>query len=150
MLAAVAPTVKFPASRSPEQAALDQSLSVFWTLVERLHAAADQHQPIHQVEETIFRDLLVMGRSLLQAFLASSGEGDIGPTLTVLADYPSDPPRVVPRLHRIRPRPYLSIFGEISIARPCYGEGLIEAPPRSPRLPLPPRQSPHLLPHCPL
>ena len=82
MLAAVAPTVKFPASRSPEQAALDQSLSVFWALVERLHAAADQHQPIHQVEEAIFRDLLVMGRSLLQAFLASSGDGDLGPTLT--------------------------------------------------------------------
>ena len=105
MLAAVASTVKFPASRGPEQAALDQSLSVFWTLVERLHAAVAQHQPIHQVEETIFRDLLVMGRSLLRAFLASSGEGDVGPTLTVLADHPSDPPRVLPRLERIRPRP---------------------------------------------
>src|SRR5258708_22095165 len=145
MLAAVAPTVKFPASRSPEQAALDQSLSVFWTLVERLHAAADQHQPIHQVEETIFRDLLVMGRSLLQAFLASAGEGDIGPTLTVLADYPSDPPRVVPRLDRIRPRPYLSIFGEISIARACYGEGRIEAAPLDARLHLPRRQYSYLL-----
>ena len=53
MLAAVAPVVKFPALRSPEQAAVDQSLSVFWTLVERLHAAADQHQPIHHVEEAI-------------------------------------------------------------------------------------------------
>jgi hypothetical protein len=145
MLAAVAPTVKFPASRSPEQAALDQSLSVFWTLVERLHAAADQHQPIHQVEETIFRDLLVMGRSLLQAFLASSGEGDVGPTLTVLADHPPDPPRVVPRLDRIRPRPYLSIFGEVSVARACYGEGRIEAAPLDARLHLPRRQYSYLL-----
>jgi hypothetical protein len=145
MLAAVASTVKFPASLSPEQAAVDQSLLVFWTLVERLHAAADQHQPIHQVEEAIFRDLLVMGRSLLQAFLASSGDGDVGPTLTVLADRPSDPPRVVPRLDRIRPRPYLSIFGEISVARVCYGEGRIEAAPLDARLHLPRRQYSYLL-----
>ena len=145
MLTAVASTVKFPASRGPEQAALDQSLSVFWTLVERLHAAVAQHQPIHQVEEAIFRDLLVMGRSLLQAFLASSGEGDVGPTLTVLADHPSDPPRVLPRLERIRPRPYLSIFGEISVARVCYGEGRIEASPLDARLHLPRRQYSYLL-----
>src|SRR3954454_2285920 len=145
MLAAVASTVKLPASPSPEQAAVDQSLSVFWALVERLHAAADQRQPIHQVEEAIFRDLLVMGRSLLQAFLASSGEGDIGPTLTVLADHPYDPPRVLPRLERIRPRPYLSIFGEISVARVCYGEGRIEAAPLDARLHLPRRQYSYLL-----
>src|SRR3954470_23699201 len=144
MLTAVASTVKFPESRGPEQAALDQSLSVFWTLVERLHAAVAQHQPIHQVEETIFRDLLVMGRSLLQAFLASSGEGDVGPTLTVLADHPSDPPRVLPRLERIRPRPYLSIFGEISVARVCYGECRIEAAPLDARLHLPRRQYSYL------
>jgi hypothetical protein len=37
--------------------------------------------------------------------LASSGEGDLGPTITVLGDHPSDPPRVLPRLDRIRPRP---------------------------------------------
>ena len=145
MLAAVASTVKFPASRSPEQAALDQSLSVFWALVERLHAAADQHQPIHQVEEAIFRDLLVMGRSLLQAFLASSGEGDVGPTLTVLADHRSGPPRLLHRLDRIRPRPYLSIFGEISITRACYGEGRIEAAPLDAQLHLPRRQYSYLL-----
>jgi hypothetical protein len=145
MLTAVASTVKFPASRGPEQAALDQSLSVFWTLVERLHAAVAQHQPIHQVEETIFRDLPVMGRSLLQAFLACSGEGDVGPTLSVLADHPSDPPRVLPRLERIRPRPYLSIFGEISVARVCYGEGRIEAAPLDARLHLPRRQYSYLL-----
>jgi hypothetical protein len=144
MLAAVAPTVKFPASRSPEQAAVDQSLSVFWALVERLHAAADRRQPIHQVEEAIFRDLLVMGRSLLEAFLASSGEGDIGPNLTALADDPSDPPRVLPRLDRIRPRPYLSIFGEVSGARVCYGEGRIEAAPLDARLHLPRRQYSYL------
>jgi hypothetical protein len=145
MLAAVASAVKFPASRSPEQVAVDQSLVVFRALVERLQAAADQHQPIHRVEEAIFRDLLVMGRFLLQAFLASSGDGDLGPALTVPSDHPSQSPRVLPRLDRIRPRPYLSIFGEISITRVCYGEGRIEAAPMDARLHLPRRQYSYLL-----
>jgi hypothetical protein len=145
MLAAVAPAVKFPALRSPEQAAVDQSLSVFWTLVERLRAAADQHQPIHHVEEAIFRDLLVMGRSFLRAFLASSGDGDIGPTLTVPADHPSDPPCVLPRLDQTRSRPYQSIFGEVEIERIGYGHDRLEAAPLDARLHLPRRQYSYLL-----
>jgi hypothetical protein len=145
MLAAVPPAVKFPALRSPEQAAVDQSLSVFWTLVEHLRAAAGQHQPIHHVEEAIFRDLLVMGRSFLRAFLASSGDGDIGPTLTVPADHPSDPPRVLPRLDQTRSRPYQSIFGEVEIERIGYGHDRLEAAPLDARLHLPRRQYSYLL-----
>ena len=129
-----ATTVKTPIFLStPEQAgcaaAIDQSLTIFWTLVERLHAAAQQQQPIHQVEEAIFRDLLAMGRSLLQAFLALSGDGDAGPTLTVAGDGPSDPPQILPRLDGPRPRPYLSIFGAIPIRRVCYGPDRVEAAP---------------------
>ena len=77
MFAATSTTVTFDAFSTPEQRAsamaLDDSLTVFWILVERLQAAADQHQPIHQAEETISRQLQAMGRSLLQAFLALSG-----------------------------------------------------------------------------
>ena len=88
MLATTAPAVKFPTYSTPEQAscakAIDRSLTIFWTLVERLRSAADQRQPIHQVEEAVFRDLLAMGLDLLRAFLALSGDGDAGPNLTVL------------------------------------------------------------------
>jgi hypothetical protein len=148
MLATTTPAVKLQTYCTPEQAgcakALDGSLTIFWTLVERLRAAADQQQPIHQVEETIFRDLLKMGLSLLQAFVALSGDGDVGPTLIVPGDRPSDPPQVLPRLDQTRSRPYLSIFGDLTIARVCYGQDRVEAAPLDARLHLPLRQYSYL------
>jgi hypothetical protein len=145
MLAAFNPAVKSPASPTPEQAAVDHALNLFWTLVERLKSAADQQLPIHHVEETLFRQLLLMGHSLLAAFVASSGQGDVGPTLTLPGERPSDPPRVWPKLDEPRSRPYLSIFGEISITRACYGQGRVEATPLDARLHLPRRQYSYLL-----
>jgi hypothetical protein len=108
MLAASPAAVKFDVPSTPEQQAcsqaIDRSLNAFWLLVERLHAAANEHQPIHQVEETLFRDLLAMGCSLLQAFLALAGDGDVGPTLTLPSDFPSEPTRTLPRLDDARAR----------------------------------------------
>jgi hypothetical protein len=144
MLAVFTPAVKSPASFTPEQAALDQALNLFWALVERLRAAADQQLPIHNVEETVFRQLLLMGHSLLAAFLASSGDGDVGPTLTLPGERPSDPPLILPKLDELRSRPYLSIFGEIPITRACYGHGRVEAAPLDARLHLPQRQYSYL------
>lgn len=73
MLATTAPAVKLTTFSTPEQTgctqAVDRSLTTFWALVERLRSAADKRQPIHQVEEAIFRDLLAMGLDLLRAFL---------------------------------------------------------------------------------
>ena len=93
----------------------------------------------------IFRDLLAMGLDLLRAFLALSGDGDVGPTLTVPGEVPDDPPRVLPRLDQPRPRPYLSIFGEIDIERTCYGHDRVEAAPLDAQLHLPQRQYSYLL-----
>ena len=71
MLATGPAAVKFDVPPTPEQQAcslaIDRSLTAFWLLVERLHAASREQQPIHQVEEMIFRDLLAMGHSLLRA-----------------------------------------------------------------------------------
>lgn len=144
MLAAFTPAVKSPAWPAPEQAAVDQALNQFWALVERVRAAADRQQPIHHVEEAVFRQLLSIGHSLLGAFLASSGEGDVGPSLSLPGERPSDPARVLPRLDERRSRPYLSIFGEISITRACYGHGRVEAAPLDARLHLPRRQDSYL------
>lgn len=144
MLAAFSPAVKSPASPPLEQIAVDQAHNLFWTLVEHLRAAADQQRPIHHVEEAVFRQLLVMGRSLLGAFLASSGDGDVGPILTLPGERPSDPPRVWPRLDKPRSRSYLSIFGEIPVTRTCYGQSRVEAAPLDARLHLPRRQYSYL------
>ena len=40
----------------------------------------------------IFRDLLAIGLAMLRAFLDSSGDGDVGPTLTVPGTRPGEPP----------------------------------------------------------
>jgi hypothetical protein len=149
MLAAAAPAVKLQDLGTPEQRgcsmAIDQALTTFWNLVERLHAAADDQQPVHHVEETLFRQLLVIGQDLLRAFLARSGDGDVGPTLTIPGNSPSDPPQVLPRLETPRCRPYLSIFGEVTIQRVCYGHDRVEAAPLDARLHLPRRQYSYLL-----
>jgi hypothetical protein len=124
---------------------IDEGLKTFWNVVERMQHAADHQQPIHQVEEILFRDLLVIGRWLLQAFLDMAGTGDVGPTLTVAGDSPSDPDRELPRLDRPHKRPYLSIFGEIDIERTCYGHDRVEAAPSDARLHLPQRQDSYSL-----
>ena len=115
--------VKFDLPSTPEQAAcamkIDEGLKTFWNLVEHMQHAADRRQPIHQVEETIFRNLLVIGNWLLQAFLDMSGTGDVGPTLTVASDSPSDPDQQLPRLEQPHQRRYLSSFGEVAMERTC-------------------------------
>jgi hypothetical protein len=149
MLAAAAPTVKLAPDTTPEQRScaqdIDQALTIFWNLVERLQDAAGKGQPIHQVEEVIFRDVLTMGLALLRSFLAASGDGDVGPTLTIPGGRPEEPPHVLPRLDAPRSRPYLSIFGEVTIVRVGYGEDRLDAAPLDARLHLPRRQYSHLL-----
>ena len=149
MLTPTVAAVKFDLPLTPEQQAcsakIDEGLKTFWNLVERMQHAADQQQPIHQVEETIFRELLVIGRWMLQAFLEMAGTGDVGPTLTVAGDCPSDPDQELPRLDQRHKRPYLSIFGEMAIERTCYGQDRIEAAPLDAQLHLPQRQYSYLL-----
>ena len=149
MLTRPVAAVKFDLSSTPEQAAfamkIDEGLKTFWNVVEHMQHAADRRQPIHQVEETIFRDLLVIGNWLLQAFLDMAGTGDVGPTLKVASDSPSDPDQNLPRLEQPHRRPYLSIFGEVTIERTCYGQDRVEAAPLDAQLHLPQRQYSYLL-----
>jgi hypothetical protein len=149
MLTPTAATVKFGLPSSPEQRAcsrkIDEGLKTFWSLVERMQHAATQHQPIHQVEETLFGDLLVLGRWLLRAFLDMAGTGDVGPSFTVAGDSPAAPDQELPRLDQPHKRPYLSIFGAIDIERTCYGHGRVEAAPLDAPLHLPQRRYSYVL-----
>jgi hypothetical protein len=149
MLSTAAPLVKLAPDTTPEQQSgvrdIDQALTIFWTLVERLRDAAEEEQPIHQVEEVIFRDVLKIGLALPRAFLASSGDGDVGPTLTIPGATPSERPLVLPRLDSSRSRPYLSVFGDVTIERVGYGHDRLEVAPLDARLHLPRRQYSYLL-----
>ena len=89
--------------------------------------------------------LLVVGRWMLQAFLDMAGTGDVGPTIIVAGDSPTDPDQELPRLEQTHKRRYLSIFGELDFERTCYGHDRIEAVPLDAQLHLPRRQYSYLL-----
>lgn len=68
---------------------------------------------IDQTERELFSQLLEMGRTLLRAFVAAQGDGDLGEEVE----------RAGRRLRRLKDphaRRYLSIFGELSIERFVY------------------------------
>jgi len=89
-----------------------EQLQAIQTYVEE---ASSQGERIDQVERELFSQLLVLGRTLLEAFVAAQGEGDEGPTL-------KQEDRTLKRSEEVQARRYLSIFGELSIARFVYAE----------------------------
>lgn len=99
-------------------------------LVER---AVGDGRRIDEMERELFSQLLEVGRTLLQAFVAAQGNGDIGAEVR----------RGGRRLRRLRyrhSRRYLSIFGELRIERCVYAvrEGQkVEHAPLDQRLGLP-------------
>jgi hypothetical protein len=103
-------------------------------LMASVRQAADQGQRIDHVERSVMEQLLQLGLSLLSAFVARHGDGDVGET-TVASDG-----ETVRRLDEPHERRYVSIFGELTIRRFVYGsrEGQkIVAVPLDARLGLP-------------
>jgi hypothetical protein len=118
---------------TPEQAAL-KAQDQFAALSRFVQQAAEIGQRIDTVERELFRQLLGLGHSLLSAFIAQQGDGDLGPE----AETPDG--RVARRLPEPHARRYVSIFGELTIARAAYGsrEGQkVERVPLDERLGLP-------------
>ena len=134
MLTRPVAAVKFDVSSTPEQAACDEdgrrTQDVLERLVEHMqHAAADTtlNRFIRRRGQTpIFRNLLVIGNWLLQAFLDMAGTGDVGPTLRVASGYLlSDRTRTCPGWSNHR-RP-LSVDLRQALERTCYGQDRVEA-----------------------
>ena len=118
---------------TPEQAAL-KAQHQFDALRDFVGRAARDGQRIDTVEREVFRQLLGLGHSLLSAFVALQGDGDLGPQ----AEAPGG--HVARRLPERHDRRYVSIFGELTIDRIVYGsrEGQrIERVPLDERLGLP-------------
>ena len=57
----------------------------FEGLLDYIEQAAQDEPPLHEVERSLFRSLLALGRTLLMCFLQKKGLGDCGRSLR-LAD----------------------------------------------------------------
>jgi hypothetical protein len=97
-------------------------LEAMCSFIER---SANDGQRIDQVERELFSQLLAVGLTLLEAFVAAQGDGDAGAEL----EFGNH------RLHRLEDshtRRYLSIFGELLIKRRVYarrqGQKIEQAP----------------------
>lgn len=84
-------------------------------LVAFVRQASQDQQRLDQVERGLLAQLLQLGHTLLTAFVAAAGDGDVGETTTA-PDGASC--RRLPEPHS---RPYRSIFGELPISRFVYG-----------------------------
>ena len=118
---------------TPEQAALKAQVQ-FDALRDFVQQAARDGQRIDTVERELFRQLLGLGPTLLSAFVAAQGDGDLGPEVELTEG------RTVRRLPERHDRRSVSIFGELTIDRVAYGtrEGQkIERIPLDERLGLP-------------
>lgn len=118
---------------TPEHAAL-KARQQFDALRDFVDRAARDDQRIDTVEREVFRQLLGLGHSLLSAFVAQQGDGDLGPEAETADGH------VARRLPERHDRRYVSVFGELTIARAVYGsrEGQrIERVPLDERLGLP-------------
>ena len=103
-------------------------------LMALVRQAADEGWRIDQAERSVMGELLQVGHSLLSAFVAGHGDGDVGETTTTPEG------EIARRLDETHERRYVSIFGELAIRRFVYGsrEGQkIVAVPLDARLGLP-------------
>ncbi len=118
---------------TPEQAAL-KAKHQFDALRDFIQQAAQEGQRIDTVERGLMRQLLALGHTLLSGFVAQQGDGDLGPEAETAEG------RMARRLPGRHDRRYVSIFGELTIARAACGtrEGQrIERVPLDERLGLP-------------
>lgn len=109
-------------------------LAILKEMLTAVREAAQNGTPIHEVERTVWQQVLRIGRAALGQFLALLGPGDMGESITLPAG------RVCQRLEQTHSRRYVSIFGKFVLKRAVYGsrEGQkIEFVPLDNRLQLP-------------
>src|SRR5436190_21728279 len=85
----------------------------FRSLVEFIERATSEGLRIDEVERGLWQGVLRVGFALLKAFVAEAGDGDVGKTY-------EHEGKTLHRLEEPRPRRYVSIFGELEIARYVY------------------------------
>jgi hypothetical protein len=116
-----------------KQEALHKAERHFSDLKQLVEQAIDEQWRVDQLERGLFTELLDMGLTLLTAFVAAQGDGDVGPQLEHAG-------QTLRRLDQPHKRRYVSIYGPLEILRYVYGtrEGQqIERVPLDARLGLP-------------
>jgi len=111
-------------------------------LIETVFGMTEQDCAVHEVERSLWRGLLALGRALMQAFFDSLGDGDEGAVVVLNGN------RVVRRLEQRHRRGYRSIFGPFVLERTVYGtreDKKIEYVPLDARLQLPEGKCSYLL-----
>lgn len=76
---------------------------------------AQEGTPIHEFERLVWQQVLRIGRTMFDQFLAYLGTGDLGESITL----PDG--RECQRLEELHNRRYVSIFGEFQLKRTAYG-----------------------------
>jgi len=111
-------------------------------LCQWLAQAAGDGAAQHTVEGHLFQQLLVLGHSLMEKFLAVVGPGDLGPQVSL------EDGRKVKRWPEPQSRRLVTVFGEFSVTRYVYGtrpDQKIELVPTDQRLKLPQSEVSYLL-----
>src|SRR5512135_1970563 len=95
---------------TPEQAAL-KAQEQFGQFLDSVRQAAEGGQRIDTVERDLMRQLLRLGHTLLSAFVAQQGNGDLGLEAETVGG------QTVRQLPESHDRRYVSIFGELTVTR---------------------------------
>ena len=113
----------------------------FEQIVAFVRQSSRDGRAIHEVEQSLWRQLLSVGHAMLDSFVKGQGSGDLGPALEHAG-------RTLRRLEETHDRRYVSIFGELTIRRHVYGTRETqkhEAVPLDARLELPDGEFSHVL-----
>ena len=86
----------------------------FDQIVAFVRQASAEGRAIHGVERDLWKQLRGVGLAMLDAHVKGQGTGDLGPTL-------EHEGRTLRRLEQPHDRPYVSIFGALTISRHVYG-----------------------------
>lgn len=92
---------------------LSHSLKAYQRIVALIQQSHENSEPLDKLERQLFAELMKLGHAGLQDFIEASGDGDVGEQMTINE-------QVVRRSEEKQKRPYLSIFGELTIDRYVY------------------------------
>ena len=85
-------------------------------LLDLASQGAEQQTPIHEVEAQAFRALLQAGHAKLRLVIDLQGDGDLG------EEYQLPDRKTLHRSQEPHTRPYVSVFGELTIERYVYAQ----------------------------